>query len=361
MATLRDIATEVGVSIRTVTRALSGTGYVRSDVRERIIAVANRLGYRPDPVAQSLRLGRSRQIVVVSYSVDELHMAKIASLEQRARPMGYSVSVMMARPADLESDALVPEIRSRKPSGVAVIGHLQVDPTPLAAALYAAGIPCVPVDAKSRFPAVLVDRPAGVAEAARYLIGRGRQRVVYAGPADSSSRIDGFSRAMLEHDREPFLYAPGDDHSAEILTAGLLDAYPDVDAVQAYSDEWALELLGGLHRRGVRVPDDVAVVGFDDRWAASHSWPRLTTVAQPGEEIGAAVADLLVGERRRWLDDLLEKDPDATSLVQAKSGEGVLRVPSDRGLPSDRGVPDEGAWSGEPVWIPTRLVIRETT
>ena len=215
MATLRDIATEVGVSIRTVTRALSGTGYVRSDVRERILEIADRIGYRPDPVAQSLRLGRSRQIVVVSYSVDELHMAKIASLEQHVRPMGYSVSVMMARRDDLESDLLVPEIRSRKPLGVAVIGHLQIDLTPLAAALYAAGIPCVPVDAKSRLPAVLIDRPAGVAEAARHLIGAGRRRIVYAGPADSTSRIDGFVRAMHEHGSEPLLYAPGIDHSAE--------------------------------------------------------------------------------------------------------------------------------------------------
>lgn len=332
MATLRDIATEVGVSIRTVTRALSGTGYVRSDVRERILEVADRIGYRPDPVAQSLRLGRSRQIVVVSYSVDELHMAKIASLEQHVRPMGYSVSVMMARRDDLESDLLVPEIRSRKPLGVAVIGHLQIDLTPLAAALYAAGIPCVPVDAKSRLPAVLIDRPAGVAEAARHLIGAGRRRIVYAGPADSTSRIDGFVRAMHEHGSEPLLYAPGIDHSAEALTAGILDAHPDVDAVQAYSDEWALELLAGLHSRGIRVPDDVAVIGFDDRWAASHSWPRLTTVAQPGEEIGAAVAELLAGERRPWLEGFLGPDGEAVSRVHAK-----------------------------PVWIPTRLVIRETT
>lgn len=349
MATLRDIATEVGVSIRTVTRALSGAGYVRADLRERILDVANRIGYRPDPVAQSLRLGRSRQIVVVSYSVDELHMAKIASLEQRVRPMGYSVSVMMVRHDDLESDLLVPEISSRKPSGVAVIGHLQMDLTPLAAALYASGIPCVPVDAKSRLPAVLIDRPAGVAEAARHLVHAGRRRIVYAGPAGSASRIDGFTRAMREHGAEPLLYAPGDDHSAEVLTPGLLEAHPGVDAVQAYSDEWALELLAGLHRRGVRVPDDVAVVGFDDRWAASHSWPRLTTVAQPGEEIGAAVADLLVGERRPWLEALLEDGADAISRVQAKSGEGTLRVQGG------------GTWAGEPVWIPTRLVIRETT
>lgn len=349
MATLRDIATEVGVSIRTVTRALSGTGYVRSDVRERILAVAERLGYRPDPVAQSLRLGRSRQIVVVSYSVDELHMAKIASLEQRVRPMGYSVSVMIARREDLESDLLVPEIRSRKPSGVAVIGHLQLDLTPLAAALYASGVPCVPVDAKSRFPGVLIDRPAGVADAAAHLVDSGRRRIVYAGPADSSSRIDGFTRAMREHDREPLLYAPGDDHSADVLIAGVLDAYPDVDAVQAYSDEWALELLAGLHRRGIRVPDDVAVVGFDDRWAASHSWPRLTTVAQPGDEIGAAVAELLVGQRRPLLEGLIGPDGKAASVVHAKSADGLLRMPSEQTPAAD------------PIWIPTRLVIRETT
>ena len=304
MATLKDIAGEVGVSIRTVTRALSGNGYVREDIRDRIREVAGRLGYRPDPLAQSLRLGRSRQLVVVSHSVDELHMAKIASLEQRVRPAGFAVSVLMARASELGTDSLVDELRSRRPAGVAVIATLEIDVTPLVAPLYAAGIPCVPIDSRSAYPSVVIDRPAGVAEAVEHLVSRGRRRIVYVGPSGSTSRTRGVRQALERHGRETVTFDPGPDLRRDRLASGLLERHPDVDAVQAFSDEWALELLAGLHARGVRVPDDVALVGFDDRWAAAHSWPSLTTVAQPGERIGAAVAELLVGEDRPRLEAL---------------------------------------------------------
>jgi len=328
MATLKDIAESVGVSIRTVTRALSGDGYVRADLRDQIRSVADRLGYRPDPLARSLRLGRTREIIVVSHSVDELHMAKIASLERCVRPSGYSVAVVMASPRELVSDSLVAEIRSRKPAGVAAVGQLGLDLSTLVEALYAIGIPCVPIDSRTDYPSVEIDRPAGVSEAVEYLISRHRRCIVYVGPADSTSRLDGFRSTMAGHDRDANFFDPGTACSRDELARGLLERFPEVDAVQAYSDEWALELLAGLHIRGVRVPDDVAVVGFDDRWAAAHSWPALTTVAQPGERIGVAVATLLAGDERRVLDPLL--DPGCTRETIRRLGvELTRRIPTE--------------------------------
>lgn len=328
MATLKDIAESVGVSIRTVTRALSGDGYVRADLRDEIRSVAQRIGYRPDPLARSLRLGRTREIIVVSHSVDELHMARIASLERCVRPAGYSVSVVMASASEIVSDALVAEIQSRKPAGVAAVGNLGLDLSALVAALYAIGIPCIPIDSWTEYPGVEIDRPAGVAEATEYLISRDRRCIVYVGPADSTNRLDGFRAALERHGREALFFDPGSGHSRHELAGGLLERYPEVDAVQAYSDEWALELLAGLHARGVRVPHDVAVVGFDDRWAAAHSWPALTTVAQPGERVGAAVAGLLTGAERRLLDPLLE--PGCTRETVLRLGaELTRRIPTE--------------------------------
>jgi LacI family transcriptional regulator len=336
MATLRDIATEVGVSIRTVSRALSGSGYVRADLKSAIVEVADRLGYRPDPVAQSLRLGRTRQIVVVSFSVDELHMAKIAALEQRVRPAGFSVSVVMTSRDAMATTALVPEIRSRKPWGVVLIGTISMNATPMAASLYRIGVPCVVVDAVSDYPAVHIDRPAGVADATRYLIERGRRQIVYVGPGDSTSRIDGFRSALAAEGREPLLLDPGDSPLRSRIALRLLAEHPRVDAVQAYSDQWALELLAGLHERGVRVPDDIAVIGFDDRWAASYSWPALTTVAQPGAAIGDAIANLLIGAGRGRLEELCDlatsepatDDGAARAHLRSLSGELTQRIPT---------------------------------
>jgi len=328
MATLKDIAESVGVSIRTVTRALSGDGYVREDLRDEIRQVAERLGYRPDPLARSLRLGRTREIIVVSHSVDELHMARIASLERCVRPAGYSVAVVMASESEVVSDSLVAEIRSRKPAGVAAIGQLGLDLSALVEALYATGIPCIPIDSRTDHPSVEIDRPAGVAEATEYLISRGRRCIVYVGPADSASRLDGFRAAMESHAREALFFDPAARRSRQELAGGLLERFPAVDAVQAYSDEWALELLAGLHSRGVRVPHDVALIGFDDRWAAAHSWPALTTVAQPGERIGAAVAELLTGGERQLLDPLL--DPVCPrETVRRLGSELTRRIPTE--------------------------------
>ncbi|MFW6293917.1 MAG: LacI family DNA-binding transcriptional regulator [Spirochaetota bacterium] len=328
MATLKDIAESVGVSVRTVTRALSGDGYVRADLRDEIRRVAEQTGYRPDPLARSLRLGRTREIIVVSPSVDELHMARIASLEQRVRPTGHSVAVVMASTSELRSDSLVAEIRSRKPAGVAAVGGPGLDLSALVNALYSIGVPCIPIDSPTEYPGVEIDRPAGVAEATEYLIAHDRRCIVYAGPSDSKNRLDGFCAAMERNGREALAFDPGAARSRDEFAAGLLDRFPGVDAVQAYSDEWALELLAGLHARGVRVPGDVALIGFDDRWAAAHSWPALTTVAQPGERIGVAVAELLTGEQRRLLDPLLDRDcPRET--VRRLGAELTRRIPTE--------------------------------
>ncbi|MFP4113404.1 MAG: LacI family DNA-binding transcriptional regulator [Spirochaetota bacterium] len=359
MATLRDIAVEVGVSIRTVSRALSDNGYVRADLKERIVEVADRLGYRPDPVAQSLRLGRSRQIVVVSHSVDELHMAKIASLERHVRAQGLTVSVVMSTQDEMNSIALLPEIRARKPWGTVLIGTLGSDVTLLAEALYRAGIPSIAVDAACDYPAVLIDRPAGVTEAAGYLVSTGRRRIVYLGPSESRSRIEGFSRAMREHDRETLLFDPGASRSRTVTAAGLLERYPHADAVQAYSDEWALELIAGLHARGVRVPDDVAVVGFDDRWAASYSWPALTTVAQPSAAIGEAVAEVLAGSPRERLDQLcaltVRADQGLRDGRNARPGAGRSVVQPNSKSAAVRQLVGELTRR-----IPTKLIVRES-
>lgn len=349
MATLRDIAEEVGVSIRTVSRALSGSGYVRAELRTRITGVAERLGYRPDPVARSLRLGSGHELIVVSPSVDELHMAKIASLERYARPRGFTVSVVMAHRDELsgapENEApgvrLVQEIRVRRPAGVAIIGSPETDLSPLASRLFGLGIACVPIDSASQHLSVTIDRPAGVAQATRHLLATGRRRLVYLGPAGSHTRIDGFRAALADAGLAAPILDPGTDRTRHALAAALLDAYPDADAVQCYSDEWALELLAGLHERGVRVPDDVAVVGFDDRWAASHSWPALTTVAQPGDLVGEAVGALLIGAGREALFE--------TAEVVASGLDGSDET-------SRGGAPAEARERA----IPTRLVVRES-
>ncbi len=295
MATLRDIADAVGVSIRTVSRALSGSGYVGEAVRSRILETADALGYSPDPVAQSLRLGRSREFVVIAPSVDELHLAKIAGMEEALERTGYSLSIVIARGfSPAVAGELADRVRRRKPAGVAVIasGH---DATSIVDALQECALRVVSVDAPEVEPSVRLDRPAGVADAVRYLVDTGRRRICYVGPAGSTERLAGYRRAIGEAGFTPVEIDPGEGSLYRRSVRRLLATRPRIDAIQAYSDERALQLLSGLHDQGVRVPEDVAIVGFDDRWAARYSWPPLTTVAQPSRELGVAAANWLTG------------------------------------------------------------------
>jgi DNA-binding LacI/PurR family transcriptional regulator len=327
MAGLKDIAAASGVSVRTVNRALKGNGYVGKDTRDRVLRAARELGYRPNRLARSLRMRRSFEVAVVAWSTDELHMARIAVLEQRLRPAELSVTVLLGSRHGSTGDqqGLLGETLARRPAGVALFFPPGGDVDRWVESCQQQGIPCVLIDPPEKMPAsVRIDRQQGVYEAVLYLAQRGRSRIAYLGGQKDTTRLEGYHRAMSELGREPIyldVTSVSDQTQAGRYAAELfLEMSPRPDGIQAYSDVMAMSLLAGLHEHAVRVPEDVAVVGFDDRQAASLAWPALTTVAQPNAGIGRAVADML-----------LETMPDPSVRL------------------------DEG------ICLPTRLVVRDST
>jgi LacI family transcriptional regulator len=306
MATLKDIAAAVGTSIRTVSRALSGNGYVRADLRERILATAAALGYRPNPSARGLRLGRSEEVVVLASNVDELHIAKLAAIERTCRAAGLWTTMIMTGD---ETGWLLEELLTRRPVGVICIQDLAGIAATVQREL-AAEFPVVLMDPQAgnrrQSLAVTIDRPSGVRDAVHHLAASGRRTIAYVGPPGSRNRTDGYRHAMRELGRTPIeLYVPLDT-SYRTTVRQLHAAAPGVDAVQVFSDEKALELLAGLHDAGIRVPQQIAVVGFDDRAAARLAWPPLSTVAQPNEAVGQAAARLAIDSSR---------DPGRTTTI----------------------------------------------
>jgi DNA-binding LacI/PurR family transcriptional regulator len=292
---LRDIAQRVGVSIRTVSRAIHNSGYVDPDRRQAILKAAKELGYQPDRAARSLRTGRSFEVVVMSQSMDELRMAVVAAFERALRGKGYSVSMVFGSVGLDRVEDLIREIRQRRPAGVLVLVHTPSWFAPIADALRDSGVPGVAVDVDdARVDGVCIDRQQGVYEAVRYLHDQGRRRIAYLGPRGSRNRLDGYDRALAELELAPvYLYAESWGDCVR-LGREIRRKHPMPDAVQAFSDEWAMRFLASLHEVGARVPDDIALVGFDDRWMASLAWPALTTVAQPTTEAGEAAAELML-------------------------------------------------------------------
>ncbi len=306
MASLKDIAEKAGVSVRTVSRALRNEGYVGEATRERITQVADELGYRPNLAARALRTGRSQEVAVVVGSMDELHVEKLVAFERVMAEAGYSVVLLFNRPGDESGEALFRAMASRQTAGVALFEAGRRLGT-LLDLIDDSHMPMVLMDVRyslqKEVPSVRIDRQQGVYDAVMELYQSGRRRIAFIGSPEDSSRTDGYMRAMEELKQEPVIICAGgrDDEQYEagrqaVAKVLALDERPD--ALQCHTDVLATGVLAGLHERNVKIPEDIAVVGFDNRRLSTVCWPRLTTVAQPNAEVGAAAAELLLAQIR---------------------------------------------------------------
>ena len=310
MAGLKDIAKQTGVSVRTVSRALKNEGYVSQEVRERVLAAADELGYRPNRIARALKTRSSFEIAVLMHVVDELHIAKISGLEQRMRDAGYWVSVLIEQDASQTArmDDIIDELLSRRPAGIAVFSSAMFAHPEGFERILAGGIPYVILaEYEPTLDSIAIDRQQGVYDAINYLVDSGRKRIAYLAefPKEAKgnlTRFEGYRRAIAERGLQPILlegHQASDTFESGRQAALELGQRPlAIDAVQAFTDVMALGFLAGLHECGIRVPEDVAVIGFDNRSAAAWASPPLTTVAQPNWEVGTAAADVLLAKIR---------------------------------------------------------------
>lgn len=303
MATLKEIADVSGVSVRTVSRALKNNGYVRKEIRQRVLSEARKLSYRPNRIAQSLKTRRSFEILVIIHDMKELYMEKIAGMEEILREEGYSISLLF-RPEKARSskDSVIDEVILRKPAGIVAFNpsrialvrkHAEAEGIPLAFF----GRPPA-----SAYPCVEVDRTRAVYEAVLYLHGKGYRSIAYmgfgkSGNYENRARVRGYLEGLEEIGATPeYLLVDGEDQflTGRKCANQFLDLSRRPRAVIAYTDIMALGFMNRLHDCGVNIPGDVAVVGFDDRPCAAVCWPGLTTIAQPNRAAGRVMAEILM-------------------------------------------------------------------
>ncbi|MGD9484468.1 LacI family DNA-binding transcriptional regulator [Streptomyces sp. TRM70308] len=365
--TLEAVAAHAGVSRATVSRVINGGAGVRAEVRERVRASVAALGYVPNQAARSLVTRRTGAVAVV-IAEPETRVFSDPFFARQLRGISRELSrhdtqlllLLSEGPADHERIG-------RYLSGGHVDGALLFslhgdDPLPSMTA--ASGLPTVfggrPGWAGAEHdPGLLyvdTDNRGGARQAVAHLLARGRRRVaVITGPLDMTSALDrlaGYRDALGVAEADPALVADGDftAEGGERAMAELLDRSPDLDAVFAGSDLMASGALRTLRERGRRVPEDVAVVGYDDLPPGAWAEPALTTVRQDVEEMGSIMARLLL--RRLGV------------AGAAHDGGGG----ADDGRPADadgRTEPD-GRAAGEggaqaplaPVVTPARLVVR---
>lgn len=301
-ANIFDVARLAGVSHQTVSRVLNGLPNVRPATKERVEKAMAQLRYSPSPAARALVTRRTRTIGLITPAAVDYGPASIAMhFNQAARAARYSVDTISSVVGDAAAvrasvDAL---LRQRVDALVIVVADLAV--LELVRGLDLA-IPIVAAaSAARRGPHfVSIDQYRGARSAVRHLAELGHTRIVHAaGPAhatDAAERVRGWRDELVERGLPVVAPQHGDWTAASGYAMGVeLDVQPGT-AVFVGNDQMAIGMLSALRRRGIKVPDDVSIVGFDDIPEAGYLDPPLTTVRQDFEALGKMMMQkVLVG------------------------------------------------------------------
>jgi len=306
-ATLRDVASAAGVHPATASRALNpGTRLlVSEETAQRVTEAAERLGYRPNAVARSLRTRRSHTIGVLIPDLNNpLFPPIIRGIEDRLAENGY-VALIGNTDADPGKERLVfDQMRARHVDGF-VLATATLN-SPILAEAAEAELPLVLMNRTAQdypFSSVSVDNEQGVRAAVAHLVTLGHTRIGHiAGPQDISTgaaRLRGYQEAMSSHglavDPADVVYASGYTVD-EGLRCGreLLGATGDLTAVVAANDMLAVGCYGALDELELRCPEDMSVIGFNDMPFVDRLRPPLSTVRFPHTQVGAEAARLLI-------------------------------------------------------------------
>ncbi|GAA4593387.1 LacI family DNA-binding transcriptional regulator [Planotetraspora phitsanulokensis] len=290
---MTDVARLAGVSSQTVSRVLNEHPRVSPATRERVLAAVRQLNYHPNALARGLAGGRSRVVGVISFNADLYGpAATLLGIERAAHAAGYGLSIATVERVDYHGVlSACGRLADQSVDGVIVI----TPQTTATAALHRLprGMAAVAVspDPRTPIPAISVDQVAGARLAVTHLLELGHRNVWHVTGTDDSleaqGRVEGW-RATLE---QAGITSPplirGDWSARSGYQAGLrLAGRKDVTAVFAGNDQLALGMLRAFAERGVRVPEDVSVVGFDDIPEAEYLVPPLTTIRQDFGEVG---------------------------------------------------------------------------
>lgn len=308
--TIKTVAARAGVGRTTVSRVINGSPLVSDRARAAVEAAIAELNYVPNSVARGLVTSRTNSIaLVIPEAESRLDSEPYFSAVIRGVSTGLvdtktQLQLVLVRDKG-ELDQLTESVAERRVDGVLLVSVHRDDPIP--GLLEEFGLPTVLAGRRSPsepLSHVRSDNLGGAEEAVRHLLGRGRRKVAtITGPLDMEvgrSRLQGWRNALREACREPeeVLVARADftEKSGQRAMRELLRHVPDLDAVFVASDVMAAGALVELRAQGRRVPEDVAVVGFDDSIIARHTTPSLTSVRQPVEEIGSTIARILIQE-----------------------------------------------------------------
>jgi DNA-binding LacI/PurR family transcriptional regulator len=323
-----DVARLAGVSRATVSAVVNSNKFVTASTRERVVRAIAALDYRPDAIARSLKISRTNTVGLILPSIESPFWPPVArAAESRLRERGYRLFLANtdedSTAADLAMESFIDSrfdgAIAAPPAGVKRRPYEAFVATGRALVFIERPIPEVDADC------VMVDNVRGGYLAARHLLELGHRRIgVVAIPlrvASASARVAGIRQALLEAGLiltdELVVEAEFSERSGLEATLALLALEPRPDAIVACSLRLTTGALGAIHRARLRVPEDVALVGYDEMPWTTLCDPPLTVVQQPSRELGRVAATLLLSR--------LDGSPPATPVTEVLEPRLVVR------------------------------------
>jgi DNA-binding LacI/PurR family transcriptional regulator len=298
MATLKDVAVLAGVSVKTVSNVVNGYAFVKPENRRRVEDALSATGYRPNIGARNLRRGRTGFIALVVPELSIPYFGELAGgIIAAAAAHDWSVLIEQTQGDRARERKVIGDLGPHMVDG-AIVSPQAVEPDDLAA-------PGVPVVLLGEHPLPLpldhvgIDNVTAAHTAVRHLIDLGRTRIAVIGQhptrGTATQRLAGYRQAIAEAGL-PEIVAPAlryHHQDGAAAMASLLDRHEPPDAVFCFNDMLALGAIRAAHDRGLRVPHDVAIVGFDNTEHSAYSVPSLTTIAPDKAALARAAVDLV--------------------------------------------------------------------
>lgn len=327
---MKDIAEKFGVSVSTVSRALSGSTRVRKEKRDAICQYAREHDFYPNNIAQSLRNSKREPVKLIGVIVPELTHYYFASvltgIEEAATARGYRIIITMSKESYEREAQICQMFEAHQVCGVIVSQAKDTTRYEHFQSLLNKGITlvffdriCTGVNASL----VVVDDYMGAFKAVSHLIGTGCKRIAFYGMRGNAeigkNRYNGYCDALFKAGMKPeesLIIACDNRNDAERITPGMLERDDRPDAFFCVNDDTAIGVMYTAKRMGFRIPDDISVCGFTNGNRAVACDPMLTTVEQRGVEVGKEAATILMDKVEKLSDpDKIEKRVVRTRLV----------------------------------------------
>lgn len=299
MISIKDVAKYAGVSVATVSRVLNNSGYVGQDTRKKVEKAIEELNYKPNEVARSLFKKQSTTIGLIVPDIMNPFFPELArAVEDTAIQLGYNVILCNSDGDQKKEQNYLDILQQQYVNGIIVSSN-----TLTAAQIVRLNIPVVSIDRviSKGLPTIVVENKKGAMMATRYLQSKGCRRIGHikgnSSVVNAEERCEGYKEII---GNEPWFdetyIAEGqyDMQSSIQATLELLQRHPDIDGIFAANDIMAIGAIKAAYQLGKKVPEDIAIIGFDGISLSKATTPELTTIEQPIYEMGEKATKMLV-------------------------------------------------------------------